>query len=572
MSRSIAKDPNHIYVMCTPTRPPTAPSTPRSKTQHAKSFDRRFTLSNGHDGDNCSRKALLYTFATAIVAMLMTIHLLTLNNGNSNNDNSRLRFSSSNQNQLATTNRFSYSKIKSPYEEIWINSHLPGWAKKKRAFRAIEDTIAPEERICYVHVGKAGGSSVGCGLGFSLHCNNSTQKPLGGLLPQRTTRLFHADTYDCHDNSAYFLFVVRNPVERIKSAFLYDRPKSEASLKKHFPEYYERRKNFYLDCPSFGVMERFVQDGLTKHGHATEVCKIRAFTALRGERHFSCHMYFNYQFHLEGIPENAKILTIRNEHLVQDWNFAEHFIGGEREIIPPEEANTTIGVMNKSTKDSQDKYLSEESTLLVCRQLCNEIVSYKKILRRSLNLNYQEIERSIEELRQTCPKYADYEEGDCPFPMPDITEKLIDMRGYEDVVMDTQRQKKIYDDIKSQLKAPPDFNNRNEYVFGNDGLSRVALGTHALMRFRVKQMLEQHETVAWWKDDVVKLPDPNFYCVEQFIALAIAMYDVTDWSLFFADDGDDFTPYKFDEEDVIFFTLGSLWLICRSDPTPFSVT
>ena len=257
-----------------------------------------------------------------------------------------------------------------------------------------------------------------------------------GLLPQRTTRLFHADVYDCDDDSAYFLFVVRNPIERIKSAFLYDRPLSEKSLKVRFPEYYERRKNFYLDCPSHGVFESLVQDGLTKHGRSSDVCKIRAFTGLTGERHFSCHMYFNYQFHLEGVPENAKILAIRNEHLIQDWNGVEHFIGGEKEIIPPKNVNTTIGVVNKSKKDSHDKLLSEESTHIVCKQLCNEIVSYKKILRRALNLNYQEVERSMEELRETCPKYADYEEGDCPSPMPDIKEKLINTRGYEDVVME----------------------------------------------------------------------------------------------------------------------------------------
>lgn len=277
---------------------------------------------------------------------------------------------------------------------------------------------------------------MGCSLGFKLHCQNHTQKPLEGLLPQRTTRMFHADTYDCNDDSAYFLFVVRNPVERLKSAFLYDRPKSEASLKKSYPEYYERRKNLYLDCPSFGIMENFVQDGLKKDGKATEVCKLRAKFSVNGERHFSCHMYFNYQFHLEGIPKDGKVLAIRNEHLIHDWNHVEHFIGGVKEIIDPNKGNETIGVMNKSKKDQSHKELSEDSTKIICRQLCNEIVSYKKILRRSLNLNYQDIEESIEELRETCGKYADYEEGDCSVPMPDITEKLIVNRGYNDLVME----------------------------------------------------------------------------------------------------------------------------------------
>lgn len=339
-----------------------------------------------------------------------------------------------NKREEEPTNRFSFTTRHSPYEQIWVNSFLPGWAKKKSQFRVIEDTIPPEHRICYVHVGKAGGSSVGCALGFNLHCSNSTQPPLGGLLPVRSTRMFHADTYDCHDDSAYFLFVVRNPVERLKSAFLYERPTSEAALKRQFPEYYERRKELYLDCPSFGIMEQFVRDGLTSDGRAPDVCKFRATTAVRGEQHFSCHMYFNYQFHLEGIPGDADILTIRNEHLVRDWNGVELHIGGARDIIPPERANETIGVVNKSKKDGKDKELSEESTRIVCRQLCNEIVNYKKILRRSLNLNYLEVEGSIDELRETCGKYADYEEGECPYEMPNIKEKLINTRGYENLV------------------------------------------------------------------------------------------------------------------------------------------
>jgi predicted AlkP superfamily phosphohydrolase/phosphomutase len=150
-------------------------------------------------------------------------------------------------------------------------------------------------------------------------------------------------------------------------------------------------------------------------------------------------MYFNYQFHLEGIPKDGKVLVIRNEHLIHDWNHVEHFIGGGvKEIIDPNRGNETIGVMNKSKKDQSHKQLSKDSTKIICRQLCNEIVSYKKILRRSLNLNYQDIEESIEELRETCGKYADYEEGDCSVPMPDITEKLIVNRGYNDLVMEKE--------------------------------------------------------------------------------------------------------------------------------------
>ena len=330
-------------------------------------------------------------------------------------------------------NRFSFTMNASPYEQIWVNNRLPGWAMKRPSFRQIEATILPEQRICFVHVGKAGGSTVGCALGFSLHCNHS-QSPLEGLLPSRSTRMFHADTYDCHDDSAYFLFVVRNPIERIKSAFLYERPKSESWLKLAFPEYYDRRKELYIDCPSFGIMEQFVQDGLKYNGHADDTCKMRAITSVRGEQHYNCHMYFNYQFHLEGIPKNGRILTIRNEHLIQDWNTIEHYIGGINDSIPIDKANETISVMNKNSVHVMDKELSLESTTILCYMLCNEIVNYKKILRQSLNLAYLDVQTSIDELRETCGKIADYEEGECPVLMPNIQQKLIETRGYVNLV------------------------------------------------------------------------------------------------------------------------------------------
>ena len=389
---------------------------------------------------NASNKHRLYSVTAILAVLILFINIMSPSNSNvdsgdysSSNSLLRTSFSLSNKNQIDVSNKFSYTDKNSPYEQIWINTVLPDYAKKRQQFQDIESTISPEEQICYLHIGKTGGSSVGCSLGFNLHCEDG-QPPLEGLLPQRATRMFHADLYDCHDDSAYFLFMLRNPIERLKSAFLYDRPKSETALKKKNPQYYTNRKALYLDC--FGKMENLVQDGLKKDGKASDECKLVAKYAVTGEKHYSCHMTFNYQFHLEGIPEDGKIIAIRKEHMTDDWNSIEHFIGGPKEIIDPKKANETIGIMNPSKKNYDYKWLSEESITILCRQMCNEIVTYKKILRRSLNLNYPEIEKSITELRETCGTYADVEEGDCSSPMPDIQEKIINTRGYADIVME----------------------------------------------------------------------------------------------------------------------------------------
>ena len=122
--------------------------------------------------------------------------------------------------------------------------------------------------------------------------------------------------------------------------------------------------------------------------------------------------------------------------------------------------------------------------------------------------------------------------------------------------------KKLYDQIHGTLTACPDFNNQNEYVVKNDGTTRTALDSPALTRARIKLMLEQHEQLTWWKDDVTKSPDGDIFCVEHFIALAVVMHGITNWSLVSSDDADDFTACKFDEEDDILHIgqmIADLW-------------
>ena len=151
--RSSKEDPNNILIMCIPNRSGNLPTLARSKMQQAKaSLSQRFASNNGSDGSgNNNIKSRLISCIAVAAMMLLFVNTLSPNIGDSSSSNgslsSSLRYSSS--------NRFSYSKINSPYEQIWINSKLPGWAMKKREFRNIEDTVAPEDRICFVHVGSA---------------------------------------------------------------------------------------------------------------------------------------------------------------------------------------------------------------------------------------------------------------------------------------------------------------------------------------------------------------------------------------------------------------------------------
>jgi len=160
---------------------------------------------------------------------------------------------------------------------------------------------------------------IGCSIGFNLHCDNRVQAP--GVFPRYTTSMFHAQIYDCDDvTTAYFIFVVRNPLDRWISAFNYYNPSTDwEGFRIRFGEkHFNLRSKLYAECPFNTVND--IGKALSAESNVTDVCKSRAEASIDGTEHFGCHHYFNYQFHLEAVPENATIMALRTEHLIEDWN------------------------------------------------------------------------------------------------------------------------------------------------------------------------------------------------------------------------------------------------------------
>jgi hypothetical protein len=169
---------------------------------------------DNHDDNNSYNHPPLFnqTFATFLTSGLTKI--LAANNG--------------------ITKHYIYD---SPYEQRFPHSKQPYWARKTIP---LNKRIKLEQQICLVHVGKAGGSTLGCMLGFSLHCddnnkisangdtngtvvdnddgddddneNDGKEKKrtrekmaklqIKGLLPIATTHVFHRGVNDCADVAA----------------------------------------------------------------------------------------------------------------------------------------------------------------------------------------------------------------------------------------------------------------------------------------------------------------------------------------------------------------------------------
>lgn len=300
----------------------------------------------------------------------------------------------------------------SPYEERFPNFKLTYGFRKTIPYNK---DLPTDKQVCFVHVGKAGGSTIGCSLGFSLHCSKNGQVIPNSFLPVLTTHTFHRGVYDCQDDAAFFLFVVRDPLARIMSAFNYDRPQEDEDVSgKHL----FHTKEFYLDCP-FWTLEEVAQNGLlNRNGTTSKTCRKRAKAAIIGTEQYIPHWFFNYQYYREFIPTDAKILVIRNEHIVEDYNGIERMLGGRDDVMNP----SLLPENNVHGKNATDLYLSDESKRVLCKTICNEILFYKQTLRSAANLRNKDVQLSLEELEAICPEEAQSEV--CDEEKPDITEKI----------------------------------------------------------------------------------------------------------------------------------------------------
>ena len=125
----------------------------------------------------------------------------------------------------------------------------------------------------------------------------------------------------------------------------------------------------------------------------------------------------------------------------------------------------------------------------------------------------------------------------------------------------------VYKEIHDRLMAYPDFNNLDDYMLGDNDISRTTLDIGPLMRKRIQlEILRKHLSVGWWKDPVPALP---LHCdivalrktsLEHLIALSLVMYDVSHWRLLSTQNH--FAASLFNEGDELLsirYLMTSLW-------------
>ena len=266
----------------------------------------------------------------------------------------------------------------------------PTWTEKHDIIYQNDGGPPTEHRICLVHVGKTAGSTLACFLGFKYDCAKQILIP-GGRLPYYTTHLTHSRFNDCEGRSfAFYLYTLRDPVDRIKSWFAYEGIVSPEH------EWYDVKKPLFVDC--FTSLNDLAERGLGGD-IGGEQCARRAYEAIRGITGFCCHNKFNFQYYYDqmDLSNGAMVLGIRTEHVDEDWNGIERFLGSK-------EKQFEFPRINQSYRHNKTDSLSAVARQNLCDVLCDEIQVYKKVIYQSVNLGPEQKELSIQELRQSCPE------------------------------------------------------------------------------------------------------------------------------------------------------------------------
>jgi hypothetical protein len=273
--------------------------------------------------------------------------------------------------------------------------------------------VPPPGPSCFLHVGKAGGSSVACLLGVRTpHCapGSTMWNKLSGernvsAIAKQVARGgdIHMDHGRCPRTTTAYLVPIRNPVERIYSWFYFERileaPTNRTS--RAWP-----RKFLFVDC--YAHLEDLAMDGLSQNvsdqiipADVIEMtCPQRAWAGILGSRTVGVHNWYNYEYYHDMITQPTRLFVLRTEHLVQDWDTVEKMFGGNGTSD-----GSLFGVkVNANTRGQKKKVLSEAALKYICRALCPEIQYYKRFLLEAENLDSKQVAMSILELRDTCPQ------------------------------------------------------------------------------------------------------------------------------------------------------------------------
>lgn len=283
-------------------------------------------------------------------------------------------------------------------------------------------SLPPKPRMYFVHVGKAGGLTLNLLLNLqrkkqALRCRmNRTQLNqddddcyapfpgesqlslhtlshlhIGAVLFTREERQWLLD----HTNT--FLFVVRDPISRIISAYNFhlniyhknhrlDPPRNESITIAEM----SHSDRFFIVCFAEGI-NQFV--GTLKPGGdedgEREICRKLGLKVLGGRKRLLNHFQYNYGYYRRNTIKkrpNHSVAVIRTENMWEDIMALDQMVGGTGNFTIVG-TKVTHGSEKWAGKTQYSADLSPTNTKYLCCILYSELDIYQELILEAVNLN-----------------------------------------------------------------------------------------------------------------------------------------------------------------------------------------
>ena len=215
------------------------------------------------------------------------------------------------------------------------------------------------------------------------------------------------------DHTNIFLFSVRDPIDRLLSAFNFHRHQLKVGWRPN-----KWNKYFYQECFPETDMNAFVV-GLRYQGENKTLkdCKIFASNVLAGRSGGSRkshsvgpHFHWNYGYYANstiGQRPNHSVAVVRTEHLWEDTIHLDKLVGGSGNF-----SFEGYKFSHGSEKWKENSILSPANAQYLCCQIYEEMIVYQDLILKSFNLNQHQ---KLETMRNTLKRCQIEEIDTLPF-------------------------------------------------------------------------------------------------------------------------------------------------------------
>jgi hypothetical protein len=274
-----------------------------------------------------------------------------------------------------------------------------------------------EARIYFIHVGKAGGQSLykrifvrlakaylPCRMAASEEALDTCYNPQRGADSTLRSRLYgHVHIFNptftepekewLRRRTNLLLFTVRNPIDRIVSAFNYHHHELfQGEKPKPLKEYPREKKisaRIYTQC--FHSVEELAREvSGTNNSTRHPKCRGLGRALLQGMVQPVSHFYYNYGYYAHTVWYNRSkaVAVLRTESLWNDVARIEYLLGGNPEPFLAPEAQL------KATHGSETYHLQSgltaEGSIAICCTVHQELQVYHDLILYAVNLNASE--------------------------------------------------------------------------------------------------------------------------------------------------------------------------------------